>query len=379
MQDYFVMQILKVDKNLTKGQLNQIVSILLNGGLIIYPTDTAYGAGVIATKEDAVSKLLKYKSRPVGKAISIVVNSQKMSSNYVKLNETAKRFYNTFLPGPYTVISKSLGVVDKRLESEKRTLGVRIFDHPIILHILKRLKLPITSTSANVSGKKTPYSINDILDNISLKKANLIDLIIDYGRLPKRPTSVVIDTTVEIPEIIRGEREQIEKISMENRILLERLEIENLNELKNVALSILRYLKDTKTAFGLVFLSGKMGAGKTYLVKEIAKLLKIKQQVISPTFVIERRYDILDSKFKELVHYDLWRLDIKNNFSYDILGSIGFWDSLIKGSLVFVEWPEKIPAFFTKLKKHNVKKLIFVQIDDKKNGKRSFKIFRINL
>src|SRR5690606_513305 len=105
------------DKNL----IETVCQVLNNGGLIIYPTETAYGVGVDATNPQAVSKLLEYKKRPEGKAISIAVDSENMAANYVDINIQAKNFYRTFLPGPVTIISNSTGKVDKRLESEKNT------------------------------------------------------------------------------------------------------------------------------------------------------------------------------------------------------------------------------------------------------------------
>ncbi len=376
------MNIIKIStktQKLTKKELNLITKTLQNGGLIVYPTETAYGIGALATSKHGVTKLLAYKSRPTGKAISIATTGQKMASKYVVLNNVAKNFYKNFLPGPFTVISKSRGVVDKRLESEKGTLGIRVPDHPIIQQILKKLNQPITSTSANVSGKKTPYSLKDIFDNISKKRAKFIDLALDYGTLPKRPTSVVIDTTVEIPEIIRGQSDQITGLNMQNKFLLDEFEVNNLDDLKVVAKKLLLHLKKSREQFSLVFLSGNMGAGKTYLVKEVANLLNIKSRVISPTFVLERRYNITGSEFKELVHYDLWRLDVKNTLNKDVLSSIGFWESIKSRNLVFVEWPEKINGFFEKLKQKGLKNLIFVEIEAISEDKRIFKLFRVSL
>ena len=77
-----------------------------------------------------------------------------------------EKIYKNFLPGPVTVISKSTGIVDKRLESESSTLGIRIPKYDLMLKIIEQFGQPITTTSANSSGKKTPYSIQDILNNI---------------------------------------------------------------------------------------------------------------------------------------------------------------------------------------------------------------------
>ena len=105
------MKIIQVKKN----NINQVIllatKVLKSGGLVIYPTETCYGVGVIALDKAAVSRLIKYKKRPEGKAISIAVSDIKMAQKFVKLNALAKNIYKTFLPGPVTVISKDLGKV----------------------------------------------------------------------------------------------------------------------------------------------------------------------------------------------------------------------------------------------------------------------------
>jgi len=188
------MQIIKI--NDTKA-LTLALQCLEKGGILIYPTETAYGVGVDATNKYAVDKVLKFKKRPEGKAISIGVSSHKMALKYVHINKTAQNLYDNFLPGALTVISKSKNMVDSRLESNKNTLGIRIPNYKFLLDLIQKLGKPITTTSANSSGKKTPYTIKDITDNLNQKQLKLIDLIIDAGDLAHNPPSTVIDTTEE--------------------------------------------------------------------------------------------------------------------------------------------------------------------------------------
>jgi len=81
-----------------------VIEILSHNGLIIYPTETCYGVGVDVTNSKAVEKLLSYKKRPEGKAISIAVSDKDMAERYVDLNEKALNLYQNFLPGPLTII-----------------------------------------------------------------------------------------------------------------------------------------------------------------------------------------------------------------------------------------------------------------------------------
>jgi L-threonylcarbamoyladenylate synthase len=87
----------------------QTKEILAQGGLVLFPTETTYGAGVDATNQLAVNKLLAYKSRREGKPLSVLVANPEMAGKFVEINDQAQQLYDQFLPGPVTVISKSLG------------------------------------------------------------------------------------------------------------------------------------------------------------------------------------------------------------------------------------------------------------------------------
>jgi L-threonylcarbamoyladenylate synthase len=185
------------------GAIETAVKVLRAGGLVIYPTETLYGIGVDATNPKAVKKLSEYKNRPFGKPYSIAVTDPTMAEEYAELNATARNLYHEFFPGPLTVISKGKHKVSPGIESEEGTIGIRIPDYKLVTDIVKKLGKPITSTSANASYKKRPYKISDILDNLSQKQKDLIDLIIDAGTLPKNDPSTVVDTTLDDPVTLR--------------------------------------------------------------------------------------------------------------------------------------------------------------------------------
>ena len=173
------MKVLKTKDWPLEKIVKQATQSLATGDLVIYPTETVYGVGVDATNQEAVKKLLKYKSRREGKPLSIAVADRPMAEQYVELNDQAKKLYKRFLPGPHTIISKGLGKVAAGVESEFKTLGVRIPAYPLVLKLTEALGRPITATSANASGEKRPYSVDDVLNRLSAKQKNLVDLIID--------------------------------------------------------------------------------------------------------------------------------------------------------------------------------------------------------
>ena len=340
------MKIIKCDENSVKIALE----VLKNGGLVVYPTETLYGIGVDATSTRAVKKLTKYKNRPFGKPYSIAVANQGMAEKYVLLNKTAKSLYKEFLPGPLTVVSKGKHMLAPGVESEDGTLGVRIPDYKLVTDIVKTFGKPITSTSANASYKKRPYKISDILENVSNKQKDLIDLIIDAGELPKNEPSTVVDTTLDDSVVLRqGEI----KFSEENYILSKSEE-----STQNLAKEIWQKYQDHLGKRAIVFaLEGEMGAGKTQFTKGLAKAMGITELVTSPTFAIENEYR--EGKH-ELYHFDAWRLTNGGE-----LRELGFEDLIKNKKVAAIEWAEKVADLVRKFDDEAI--IIWVKI---KQGKK---------
>jgi len=380
------------DKNISEKAL----TVLSSGGIVIYPTETCYGVGVDATNSEAVSKILKYKKRPEGKAISIACSTSSMASDYVEINKTAENLYKQFTPGPVTIISKSKNKTDKRLESEKGTLGIRIPDYKFMLLLVTKFGKPITSTSANSSGKKTPYSIDDIFNNISEKQKNLIDLVIDAGELPHSSPSTVLDTTTEELRVYRsgdislsragegwGEVDKHITHSAEETIELgKKIMTDNLYKLSNNTIIFL--------------LKGDLGAGKTHFVKGIAQALGIDRIIKSPTYTYVEEYGIQlkikneklkmnksalsnygeggmvvggevgatqNSKLKThnfFYHLDAWRIENAQD-----LEALGIQSWLKPGNVLAIEWPDIVHQLKEDLLKSKIVKFIQVEFEVK--------------
>jgi L-threonylcarbamoyladenylate synthase len=325
------MQRLKLEKNNSAKLIEQAVAVLKNGGLMIYPTETCYGIGADATNQAAIKKLLDYKTKRNDKPISVAVSDKKMAAKYVHINKTADNIYDNFLPGPITVVSKSKHILAPGVESSMGTQGIRIPDHSFILELLKVYKKPITATSANASYKKTPYTIGDVLNNISAKQKKLIGIIIDAGRLPKRKPSTVVDTTLDNIHVVR-----------EGSIVL-----------KNEIVFVANSLNDTQKLVGIIFekvkkhvgkkpvvflLQGELGAGKTHFTKYLAKKLLIKDVVVSPTFTICREYvGKMARKKITLQHLDTYRL-----YEPSEIEALHPKKIFHKDNLIVIEWANKI-------------------------------------
>lgn len=359
--------------------ISTVIETLKKGGLVVYPTETCYGIGADATNTEAVTKILEYKRRPEGKSISVAVYNKQMASEYVEINESAENLFQNFLPGPVTIISKSKKNLDKRLESENGNLGIRIPNFRILLDIIKEFGKPITSTSANPIGKKTPYSIDDVLKNTSEKQKRLIDLVIDAGELPHNPPSTVIDTTTESLTIYRSGQIDPRKL-----ILIKDITTNSAQETINFAEELIKEFSDA----AIILLNGELGAGKTHFVKGIAKGLGINQVVKSPTYNYINEYRIINEKREDgsdinitghssldalkLIHFDSWRIQ-----SRDDLEALGFYKWFNKNNVVVIEWPTVIsnldPEIFD-----NLRSYFYIDLLKLNEEQREIRVYRKN-
>jgi L-threonylcarbamoyladenylate synthase len=169
------------------------------GGLVIYPTETVYGLGADACSDEAIAKVFAAKVRPIEAPISIAVSSLEMARQFTQLTHKAKAIFKKFLPGPLTVILRAKPTISKLLTAGTRKIGVRVPDHPVALKLLDFVGGPITSTSANISGRPAPSTVKEALVQIGKS----IDLAIDAGRCKLRAPSTVVDLTVEPFEVLR--------------------------------------------------------------------------------------------------------------------------------------------------------------------------------
>lgn len=307
-----------------------IINTLNSGGIVIFPCETVYGVAVDSLNSEAVKKLNAYKKRPFGKPYAIMVSSRNMAEDYVEINETAANLYDKFLPGPLTVISKSKSNVAKGIESEVKTLGIRIPDYPKLLKVIEEFGRPIVATSANASYQKRPYKISDVLDNISEKQKRLIDLIIDVGELPHNEPSTVIDTTLDEPTTLRqGDIKLKDKNEVYSR---------SGENTQNVAKELWQKNEDYFTKRAIIFaLEGQMGAGKTQFVKGLAKAMGIKEKVISPSYDLLCSYN-LKTKSNSLIHIDTWRmLDPEQEFK-----GLEVKKLVDDKNVIAVEWADRI-------------------------------------
>ena len=192
------MKIIKIDSD--KPQLAKIeyaLDLLRNGGTVVYPTDTIYGLGVNIYDLNAVEKVILIKKRSLNKPLSVCVSQINDISKIAYLDETQRDFINEILPGPFTIILKKKKCVSTLLTAGEDKIGVRIPNNKICMKLTELF--PITTTSANLSGKKPPESVNEVIKQLN----DSVDLILDAGKSENKSPSTVIDLTLNPPKILR--------------------------------------------------------------------------------------------------------------------------------------------------------------------------------
>ena len=344
------MEIIKYTQENTEEIIQKAIQVLNSAGLFVYPTETCYGLAADVSKPEAVAKLLKYKSRREGKPFSIVVSDLEMAKNYIKLNKAALNIFENYLPGPITVVAKSLGKLAKGIESEFGTLAIRVPDYPLILEIAKRYGKAFTATSANLSYKKKPYSIETLLKDTNKASLDLIDLIIDAGKLPTRQSSSVIDTSLDELNLLRSGNSSLSKQLNSSVLSIKSKSVEE--SINFASLNLLKYL-DYRLKGPLVFLlMGELGAGKTHFTKGLARSLKIKELIKSPSFNIVNEHPYsLAAESGILAHFDLWRLETAKD-----LDDLALENYLKTNNILAIEWADKFAnELELKLKGKNIK------------------------
>jgi L-threonylcarbamoyladenylate synthase len=163
--------------------IERAVTVLSHDGLVIYPTDTLYGLGADAFSIEAIEKVYDAKKRDLAKPISIAVSDFEMLAAVSRIDTPMQEFIERFLPGPVTVVVPAKKIIPDILTGGTGTIGIRIPAHGIARQVIEKFDAPITATSANLSGGKDPQT----LDECTVPH----DLLIDGGRLPGTPSTVV--------------------------------------------------------------------------------------------------------------------------------------------------------------------------------------------
>jgi len=179
-----------------KDIISKAIKILKQGGIVVYPTETAYGLAADFLNSQAVKKIFQIKHRPKNKKLTLIASDFKMVKKYFELNQSEKELIKTYWPGPLTLILRVRGKIGRK------EAGVRISSNPIALKFCQKLGRPITATSANLSGRPACYSAQDVIRQLA-KQKHLPDLILDAGKLPGKRVSTIAKIEKNKIKVIR--------------------------------------------------------------------------------------------------------------------------------------------------------------------------------
>lgn len=181
--------------------VKKAIRVLNDGGIVIFPTDTAFGIGCRIDDEKAIEKLFKIRKRPESQATPVLVDSLEMAQRYLLPipKDVIEKLIKPYWPGALTVILYCNKVkVPKLVRGGGDTLGIRVPNHDMVRAIIRGVGVPILGPSANFHGEKTPYRFED-LDKELVK---LVDYVLE-GECPLKKPSTVIDCSKKPWRIIR--------------------------------------------------------------------------------------------------------------------------------------------------------------------------------
>ena len=182
-----------------------IVEIIEDGGLIAYPTDSSYAFGCHIGDKHAIDRIHRIRRTDKKHNFTLVCRDLSEISTYARVDNWSYRLIKALTPGPFTFVLPATREVPKRLQNPKRrTIGLRVPDHPLVQAVLDKLGEPIMSSTLTLPGDSTP--LTDPVD-IDERIGNQVDAIVEAGPTGIEPTSVLDLTSgaVEVLRIGRGD------------------------------------------------------------------------------------------------------------------------------------------------------------------------------
>lgn len=185
----------------------QAVEVLRAEGLIVYPTDSCYAFGCAMGAKSAVERIERIRRTDKHHNFTLVCRDLSEIATYARVSNASYRLLRAHTPGPYTFILPATRDVPRRLQNPKRrTIGIRVPDHPVPHAILEELGEPIMSSTLQLPDEPMPMTDPE---EIVAQLEGLVDLIADGGNCGIEPTSV-IDMTGDVPRVVRKGRGDVQ-------------------------------------------------------------------------------------------------------------------------------------------------------------------------
>lgn len=183
------------------AEIEEAVSAVRRGGLVIFPTETVYGVGADPANDDAVGRIFALKQRPRTQALSLHLgNSPELERWADDVPEGARRLAERFWPGPLTLVVPSRDEVSEVVRGGRPTVGLRVPDHPAARELIDRCGGALAGTSANRHGGPSPTTASEAVDAL----AGAIDAVVDAGPTELGRDSTVLDLSVHPAVVLRA-------------------------------------------------------------------------------------------------------------------------------------------------------------------------------
>ena len=184
-------------KRYKKNEIENLVKILKNDGVISVPTDTVFGICARINSETAHDKLIAVKNRPIKKSFPVMCANEEQIKNIAIVNDVAKKLIKSFMPGPITLVLKKNKDLPEYVTNGKDTIAIRMATSKKIEELIAKLGSPIFMTSANQSGKAECSNLDEIE-----KECPLLDGMLE-GNVVFSKGSTIVDCTSEKIKILR--------------------------------------------------------------------------------------------------------------------------------------------------------------------------------
>lgn len=197
---YFDLRDTKRPVNEIESQIAAAAAILRSGGLLGIPTETVYGLGANGLDPEAVKKIFEAKGRPQDNPLILHVSGAQWIPRYcVDVPPLAYELARRFWPGPLTMILKRASCVPDVTTAGLDTVGVRCPNHPVALAVIREAGVPVAAPSANISGRPSCTSAQDVLEDMDGR----IDGVVDGGPCTVGVESTIVDMTCNPPRLLR--------------------------------------------------------------------------------------------------------------------------------------------------------------------------------
>ncbi len=176
------------------------MDIVRDGGVIVYPTDSCYALGCAIGKSAGADRIARLRQQDKTDRLTLVCRDLSQISNYSRVENWTYRLLKSYTPGPFTFILKATREVPRRLKNASRkTVGIRVPDHPVPAALLEELSEPLMSSTLWLPGDDVPMTD---AEEIRKRLETQVDAVIDGGNCGLEPTTI-IDLTGDAPVVIR--------------------------------------------------------------------------------------------------------------------------------------------------------------------------------